>query len=277
LKIEQRSIGPIEAQRILDELNRDNRKMKPGSITRYTRDMENGSWIDYASMIVLGVDENGDEKLVDGQNRLQSIVNSGTEQKFVVITGASVDIQTVIDTGVARSFGDTLQMRGYHHGKRISAVARLVWAIDSANPENLTRITTSNREIEEVLEMNPDLVEATAHVFSIYRRVKVQPAVAGTVFHYGLVREPDLTRDFFTRLDSGVGLEEGDPALALRNRLGGPGKGLNRLQQLWLVTRALNYDRNKQTVEKLQLPRGSTIGGVEVIREIGHLTRKREG
>lgn len=86
--------------------NTMNRPFKKPSIQRYAVEMESGDWYETGDPIKFDTDF----VLADGQNRLESIVRSGTTQVMYVARGLDPRARLVIDDGDKRSFADNLVM-----------------------------------------------------------------------------------------------------------------------------------------------------------------------
>lgn len=96
-------IDPIIADKML-QLNARNRPYKSNSILTFTRSMNKGEWAVGPDMITF----DSDGVLSNGQNRLQSIIDSGTTQRFAVAVG--VEPFADMDTGMKRSAYDLICM-----------------------------------------------------------------------------------------------------------------------------------------------------------------------
>lgn len=96
-------IDPIIADKML-QLNARNRPFKSNSILTFTRSMNKNEWSIGPDMITF--DSEG--ILTNGQNRLQSIINSGTTQRFAVAIG--IEPFADMDTGIKRSAYDLICM-----------------------------------------------------------------------------------------------------------------------------------------------------------------------
>ena len=92
-------VSPEMAQQILDNFNTGNRTKKRRAISRYVRDMEQGRW----QLTHEGVGFATIAKLLDGQNRLEAIVQSGITVKMLVVIGLPEESALCIDEGQNRS------------------------------------------------------------------------------------------------------------------------------------------------------------------------------
>jgi len=111
------SIGPETAQRILDDANHDNRKLRENVVLRYAEMMSNGDWKLSPEPIV--VSKTG--RLLNGQHRLHAVVKSGVICNFSVVQGADDDVFDVLDRGATRTSADALKI-----DKTLAEVGRLL-------------------------------------------------------------------------------------------------------------------------------------------------------
>jgi hypothetical protein len=106
--------------------NTKNRSLSAGRVEQYARDMSQGKW----KMTHQGIAFNGNGTLVDGQHRLAAIVKAGKPIKMMVVEGVEGDANEFIDRGRARSFSDTLKMRGVKYTTQVSAACRTILILD---------------------------------------------------------------------------------------------------------------------------------------------------
>lgn len=273
---ERMLVTPELAEQWLEH-NDSNRNLKPANVSRFTRDMQRGAWSFIGDPIRLSEpDENGVEYLLDGQNRLTSVVASGIPQPFMVFRGLTRETQVVMDSGTSRSVADTLRMAQHNRSSQLAAAARIIWAIGlGAERFSSTRDAATNTEIIALLKSNPLIEASLKDIEGVHAKSKLRYPV-GTVMHYfGMVREPDMTQEFFHRIRSGADMREGDPVLSFRNRTASEGHKLTTNSMLFLGLRAMNLTRNGQRSTKMQLPRGVRVSGTHIIGEIRNLTSER--
>lgn len=99
-------ITPNAAKQYLAKLHPDQRGKKFNSIDQYARDMKNGAWI--ISHQGIAFDEDG--FLIDGQQRLNAVVNSNVPVAMLVTRGLPKELMRVIDQGSKRTTKDSLRM-----------------------------------------------------------------------------------------------------------------------------------------------------------------------
>lgn len=205
-------IGPSEAKLMLAG-NIDNRRLRPGVVSRYARDMACGNWKFNGDAIRF----NGDGTLLDGQHRLLACIESGTVFKTLVIRGLSHDDRATLDTGAKRSMTDVLRWRGETSQALLAAIISWCLRYETGNFRN-PQFGPSHSEQLDWLSENPG-VRGSMNVGREVRRqgVPISASILASV-HYETSRFDQADADMFMEaLGSGAGLDPGSPILALRN------------------------------------------------------------
>lgn len=209
-----RLITPETAKRMLAK-NVKNRGISERAVTKYANSMRRGEWVSNGES--LKFDRDG--KLLDGQHRLHAIINSKTSQRMMVITGLPPEVFETIDTGKSRNSGDVLSIYGYHQAHALSSVARKVYQFcDDHELVSRPRDYTNPQIVEFVLD-NPE--QEWRDAVSIYGRLKpLGHRSLGAAMFYLFARVDRVKATlFFDALITGTNLGDGDPVLALRNKL----------------------------------------------------------
>ncbi|HET9144064.1 hypothetical protein [Actinophytocola sp.] len=257
-KITTEMIGPAEAKEILEHHNAQNRAFKRKSINQYTRAMRQGEWTFIGDPIRF--DRGGE--LLDGQNRLAAVIESGIPQTFVVIRNLEPDSQRYMDSGVKRSPADQLKIEGVAHPNEVAQIAALVmhWKGNDLPGMN---IKYSTFEIVEFVEANTNAVEAAAtHARALYHATRASKGTSGAVYFMAAeAAGAETASEFFGLLTSGAGLDNGSPVLLLRNKLiywaSTKARSRERAEILYFYVRCWNGWRKNEKLERLQLPRDS--------------------
>lgn len=159
-------VTPTIAKSLIDSLHPDQRSKKDRRIGEYAADMVKGAWREDSEDTIL-IDWHSN--LIDGQNRLAAVVESGRTIKFWVIVGVDPEVMSVKDTGASRSIGDSLRISGL--GGNLSAAQLNVLGViarrqmhweagrHTAASQKGTG-TATHSEIARVLRMQPDLYNA---------------------------------------------------------------------------------------------------------------------
>lgn len=205
-------LSPEEAKKILKG-NENNRYLNKHLINKYLRLMNMGRWVLNGETIKLG-HESGELLLLDGQHRLNSIVLADKPVPVSLAIGLSPSHFKTIDTGRARSAGDILKMAGYKNVHVLSAGIR--WLLTYQRDEHLS--WTSELCPEDILEglrQWPKMQDLVSHAERL--RFVLQPSI--TLFFIYVTRhiDPDLSFDFFNRIEHGEDLGDKSAILMFRN------------------------------------------------------------
>lgn len=208
-------ITPEDAAAYL-EFNTHNRAPKARKIAAFSRDMKEGNWLWNGETIKFDREQN----LIDGQNRLTAVVDSGKGQWFLVVYNVDRPAQATIDTGTARTFGDTLRMLGYGDCNRIAGATRLLylWKRGSRNFRSAQETPTIN-ELLEAFKQNPRILDVLADARRLNQKTTITPSTS--LFLYVLLTEINETdaKEFFDKLMTLEALPGTSPILQLHNAL----------------------------------------------------------
>ena len=254
IQIELVMVGPDLAKLWLEK-NTDNRTQKPGHKNKIVRAIQLEEFRFAGDPIRFAA--NG--RLLDGQHRLESIVETGVTLPLLVMKGFHEDAQLYMDAGKPRGPGDqvTLQLK-VPGGNNWASIARLIirWDADDL----LTNILqASNAEVvafcrDHEAEMKAAVSAANAQ----YTRIAGRKPVAGAVHFFAHRIDENLCSKFFRQLATGADLTPGNPVFALRDTLL-TRKRVDRFtsnEELSLYVRAWNAARKGEILQRLQLPRG---------------------
>lgn len=96
--------------------NNRNRPYKHAAITKYSKDMRAGTFIHIGDTIRFDVNGN----IIDGQNRIESVLNTGVTIEQNIETGLPVVAFDKIDQGVKRSLGDIFFGMGIRYHQTVA-------------------------------------------------------------------------------------------------------------------------------------------------------------
>jgi hypothetical protein len=175
--VEWVTVEPHDAERWL-ERNDANRGLRARAVNAYARDMEHGKWMLTGESIKF--DRAGN--LLDGQHRLSAIVQSGTPQRLLIVSGIDPTVRTVIDTGAVRTSGDALRIAGIGGGNpyALAAAARLLVLWESGRLPTMSsgmrgEDRATHSEVVETVTQRPDLLDAVHEATRDYQRIGIPP------------------------------------------------------------------------------------------------------
>jgi hypothetical protein len=215
--MELERITPTKAKEYL-ALNTNNRSFQQNTASLYARLMKNGDWLLNGDTIRFNV--HGD--LVDGQHRLAAVVEAKVPLSTYVVRNLPIEAQLTLDQQRKRSAGDMLKMYGISDGNRMAAIVRMVhrWRNGDRGMYGFSSGGTmlSAKEVVDIVEVDEDgvYIEATKRSGLASMRILAPSRAIGTMIV--LMEEADAgkAKEFFDQIESGAGLEEGDPVLTLR-------------------------------------------------------------
>lgn len=228
MKVVQETIDPNRAHMYLERAANAGQKQRHLSekrVERFANAMLAGQW--HLTHQTIGLDSEG--VLIDGQHRLAAVVQSGTTQQFLVVYESDPETFDVIDTGTARTAGDTLAIAGYTNVNVLSASARMLMAYDTIKgTKNTLGSASSKMTTADVLRLveskRGELLMAStgegASLAGVFGRHGSKTWLTTAVV---LLMESDVPKEiaaeFLTKLRTGEMLKAGSPILAMRRWL----------------------------------------------------------
>jgi hypothetical protein len=232
--------------------NRHNRNLRTSRVTQLAEAMERGEWELNGETIKVAEDGT----LLDGQHRLQAVVESGVGIDTLVIRDLPMRVQDTVDTGRRRRLADILMIEGYPDSHALGAAVSILHRL-----RNGTRIyyahsgAPSAQQALDLIKREPQIQQSVR----IARRVTKQ--VGGPIGVFSALHcvfhgvDPEPAEDFFARLADGADLSRGDPLLHLRNQLARPRKDRSYAQSpsniAALTIKAFNLRRVGRSVNLL--------------------------
>lgn len=256
-------ITPEEAEELL-QANTHNRPLRAPRVDQLAEAMRRGEWIVNGETIKIAEDGT----LIDGQHRLQAVVDSGVTIETLVIRGLPLEVQDTVDTGRRRRLADILSIEGYSDSHALGAALSMLHRFRTGKRVDYSHANApSSQQALDLLEEEPQIMESV----QIARRVT--KAVGGPIGVFSalhlLFKEVDAgsTEEFYARLADGTRLEPDDPLLHLRNQLIKPRKDRNYVQSphhiAGLTIKAFNQRREGRRVELLFFRKGEKFPEID--------------
>jgi hypothetical protein len=199
------TITPALAREMLKG-NTHNLPVRPSHVDYLASEMASGRW----RLTHQGIAFDG-SVLVDGQNRLLGVVQSGVTIQAWVFGDVPLAVQELIDKGRVRSVADEL-----HHFSRLgnakhkTAACRMVLAI-CCHYQSVKMSSGRCRDVLDVLERDLDFVIAAMKGFRPGQLSWVHASLALAL------RADRNAAPFIAGVGGGENLKAGDPAKALRD------------------------------------------------------------
>lgn len=153
-------IDPSTAKAYLATNSDNYRNLIPSHRNRLVADMKAGRWTFTNASI--GFDVNG--VMVDGQHRLEAIVESGCPCWSLVVRGMpdGTKDNPSVDTGSRRSVSTHLSKHGVANPNIVAAVARALWRLRSGISSRSGGCAATDVQIAEIVASDATIEEATA-------------------------------------------------------------------------------------------------------------------
>lgn len=213
--------------------NTHNRPIRQSGIDDLVGILERGEWRTNDSAIAFDIHG----VLQNGQHRLWAIFLTGIAVRVLVATGLTVDAQQTMDLGKRRSLKDTLVLDGHANASNLAAVLSYKWRYDRGEVRN-GAVKPTIPQAKQLLADKPELVESLRTAARL-KRFKVSPAMMTTALYEFASIDAEDCEVFVEKLNAGVGLEEGDPVLAMRRHLERHASSATSARASAIVTHAL--------------------------------------
>lgn len=196
--------------------NAQNRRKRQSHIRKLSGAMCRGEFVFNGDPVRICV--HGD--LLDGQHRLEAVIDSGQSVWMLVIRGLPCDVVHTIDTDMAaRTLRDVLKIRQEAHSDLLAGA--ILWKWRKELNVLQTKENPTPAQALAVLDKHPGLRDTAAlcHNSKPLGLTRMSPVVmAALMYEFGQVDQEDAVR-FFKKFTLGTGLEENDPILLLRSYL----------------------------------------------------------
>jgi hypothetical protein len=129
----------------LHEHNKFNRLKSEAHIEKLAQFQRDGVWLfNGCSLVLNGADEHGIGEVLDGGQRIESVIKSGIPQLFVVVSGVSPDAVETFDIyNRKRTTSDSLFILGEHNSKLLAEA--LNWLVPRVDPAKADEKTSTRR------------------------------------------------------------------------------------------------------------------------------------
>lgn len=220
----QSNIIEVTPEKALDLLRKNvkNRPISQTFVKKFAKDMRDGKWQVNGEAIIVA----NDGTLLDGQHRLQAIVESGKTVPMCVITGIEKDAFKTIDIGRKRTGADALATYDEKFLKDRNVVAAAITNImhfteNGIYNEKARSTRLSHEDLINFAEKNyKQLSRAVEHTQSLKWARKLVPySCLVAMFYLFNRKDPYQAETFFHKLNTGEGMKANDPINMLRNRL----------------------------------------------------------
>lgn len=198
--------------------NRDNRKSSSRHVKFLAKEMASGNWKYTGDPIKFSVSG----RLLDGQHRLLTVIESETEHEFLVIRGLPDNVFPVLDTGKNRSSSDALGINGFSDSNTVAVVCKMMigYSVKKNFNNQGAKNSVSNSVVVDFAEKNRGILsELISSAEPLYKKSKIisKSEIAFYYYIFSKQNEQDA-KDFIRKLTIGTNLQDKEPVLYLRNK-----------------------------------------------------------
>lgn len=191
--------------------NANNRPLAAAAVRNYAAAIKRGEWVFNGEALIFDEDDN----LLNGQHRCSAVIQAGVPIEVLAVRGVGRDAFKTMDQGKRRTAGDVLGVAGEKNPNNLAAAAK---AYEQITTRALVRTFTPSMALK-VIERVPALRFWANQYASRKRLVKLfNSQLAGALCAGAEVYGSEPIFDLMVKLETGEGLEQGDPALVLREK-----------------------------------------------------------
>ena len=242
---------------------RPQRAINPTAVARYAADMRDGRWSFEGNPIRFDTDG----ILCDGQHRLTAIVMVQIGQWMAVLSNVKREAFSSIDGGQQRTLADILTIEDTRNAAILAAIAGRVVIFESGpitrGNVRQTRYRWSRGKMAEYVKSVEDEVSG---VISFAREagklLGMEQRVAGALFVLIRRKDKESADEFIGHVLLGANLNEGHPALTLRNWLSrnkSENSSSKVITDIYAFVTAWNAYRRGMPLKTIRIPAGVTI------------------
>lgn len=247
-----------ELAELLLKRNPANRTIKQKKVVEMQRDILEGNFPFNGEAVIVA--DTGD--LNDGQHRCLAVLGSGRTISVMFSFGAPRESRTTVDTGIARTPGDMLSMRGMRDANNVAAVAAALWQVaqygELPKLATNTNLRPTKQQVQDTAEHFIDEIERGLFAVPAKGSSRIASKSALATAHVLICRavgEPAPADYFIAKIVEGSELNSRDPIFVGRDRL----IEEKRKRHLWphktleILLRAWNMHRRGLRTGKIQL------------------------
>ena len=235
-----------------------NRGTRVYLVQRYADDIRAGRWLLTGETIKF--DAQG--RLFDGQHRLKAIILAQMSIMVLVCRGASLAAMDAIDSGAARSLGDTLHLLNHKNTSSEGATAKIIWNYAAGVSYNYP--ARSKQALLAFILNHPEISPSVAYVARIKGLGEpIPPSPLSALICLAGKDNSARMKEFAEGCVTGALLAKGDPRLTFNHWLGRLRRtkvnqgGISQAAFMALI-RAWNAFANGGSLELIRLPDSPT-------------------
>jgi hypothetical protein len=241
--------------------NTDNRPVSSGSVNHYAEQMKAGEWRD--TFMPIQFSDKG--RLIDGQHRLQAILDSGCAVAAWVAFGADDETFAFIDIGKKRTAGDIFAINGVKNCNVVAAACRWIFGYENDRSFHTEKGASGGARYRQTTDPDPlyrfymsldteRLQDSTKVSRWFIQHGLPNPSVAAAIHYVCAGKSRAAADEYFEKLATGIGfLNKSDPAYKVREELQG---AINRSEQACFTIEGWNALRRNRRLGRLAFSGG---------------------
>jgi hypothetical protein len=208
-------ITPESAREMLEQ-NTHNRSLRPEYVRKLAAAMERGEWTVNGEPIQIA----DDGTLLNGQHRLNAVVESGIAVPLLVIRGLPLAAQTTMDAGLRRNLSDVLALHGESETANLGAMLAMLYRYRNGHRLNNSGHTApTSTEALALLEAEPEIKDGLPLARRVVRDTGLRTSVTAVLIYLFDEADPNRGEQFFEALCEPEDEPIGSPVNALRSIL----------------------------------------------------------
>lgn len=252
------TMTPQWASQILEISNHGNRPIRRSAVKRLAESIRDGMW--QITHQGIAIDTNG--VLQDGQHRLSAIIEANQPVQILLTTGTHPHSYGVLDCGVGRTAGDSLERIGVCKNSNRAAAGIKVYFLYKRYPKKIWGNSDAPPQttIVQFYKENKDIVDwATEHgssSSSCYRQLNPSALIAFLLLAAEDGETKEKAQVFVKLLATPSMTPEDSPIFAYRRLLEGGSLSKQNLQQrsLACIIKCFNYWANDWPLKQFKQP-----------------------
>lgn len=209
-------ITPDIARQLLNRNLHCQRPINRGIVNRIKADLKADRFLTNGEPIIIGTSG----ALIDGQQRLTAVVESGVSVEMLVVEGVPDAAFPTIDSTGGRSFGDVLHIDGFQDSKAMAAAVRLVETYLRGEMHFKRTSLLSRAELIECARVHKERLQLSVSLArTSLKTVLLETSVVAATHYLFSLADEALAPHFFEELVMGVNLQKDEPVQVLRERL----------------------------------------------------------
>lgn len=249
-------ITPAKAKAFLEN-NKQNRPLNKKNLDFLKTELTRGNFHTTGDSIKIA--ENGD--LLDGQHRLQAIVETGIAIEMFVVRGLEKKVFKYMDQGKGRTAGDILAIEKVENPTQLSSMSRFIMLFQagkfgaSAGKDGAKRTKITNADISAFVSRNKTALQES-RLMGYNKDNKLVPAGTLSSLHFIFSKlHTTQANDFCEKIVQGNDLSKTDIIYMLRTILLADLSSRRKMgpqEKIALICKAWNIYRAKKTVLQLK-------------------------